>query len=59
MRVERVADDIVFAISDTGQGIPGDKLDVVFERFVQLSKHDRRGAGLGLYVSKCIIEGHG
>ncbi len=59
VRVERVAEDIVFVISDTGQGIPADKLDVVFERFVQLSKHDRRGVGLGLYVSKCIIEGHG
>jgi signal transduction histidine kinase len=59
VRVERVAEEIMFAISDTGQGIPADKLDVVFERFVQLSKHDRRGVGLGLYVSKCIIKGHG
>ena len=59
VRVERVADDIVFAISDTGQGIPVDKLEAVFERFVQLTKDDRRGVGLGLYVSKCIIEGHG
>jgi len=59
VRVERVAEEIVFAISDTGQGIPADKLDVVFERFVQLSKHDQRGVGLGLYVSKCIVEGHG
>jgi signal transduction histidine kinase len=53
------SEDIVFAISDTGQGIPVDKLDMVFERFVQLGKHDRRGVGLGLYISKCIIEGHG
>ena len=59
VRVERVAEDIVFAISDTGQGIPVDKLEAVFERFVQLTKDDRRGVGLGLYVSKCIIEGHG
>jgi signal transduction histidine kinase len=59
VRVERVAEYIVFAISDTGQGIPVDKLEAVFERFVQLTKDDRRGVGLGLYVSKCIIEGHG
>jgi signal transduction histidine kinase len=58
-RVEHLGDDVIFAVSDTGQGIPVDKLEAVFERFVQLTKDDRRGVGLGLYVSKCIIDGHG
>ena len=60
VRVERVDDSIVFAVADDGEGIPEDKLHAVFERFVQLtSDHRRGGVGLGLYISKCIIEGHG
>jgi len=58
VRVEQVDDDIRFSVSDTGIGIPADKLDAVFERFVQLDKNDRRGVGLGLYIAKCIVEGH-
>ena len=48
-----------FAVSDTGVGIPADKLEAVFERFLQITKNDRRGVGLGLYISKCIVQGHG
>jgi signal transduction histidine kinase len=60
VRVERLGDTIVFAVADNGEGIPADKLNAVFERFVQLRSDDRRGGvGLGLYISKCIIEGHG
>ena len=58
-RVERVADDICFAVSDTGIGIPADKLEAIFQRSFQVTKHDRRGVGLGLYISKCIVQGHG
>ena len=57
-RVERVGDDIRFSISDTGIGIPPDRLEAVFQRFVQIRRHDRRGVGLGLYISRCIVEGH-
>jgi signal transduction histidine kinase len=59
VRVERVGDDILFAVSDTGAGIPKNKLEAVFERFFQLSKSDRRGVGLGLYISQCIVRAHG
>jgi signal transduction histidine kinase len=57
--VERVGDDIRVSVSDTGVGIPTDKLEAVFERFLQVAKNDRRGVGLGLYISKCIVQGHG
>lgn len=59
VRVERVDDAIRFAVSDTGPGIPSDQLEAVFERFLQLTKSDRRGVGLGLYISKAIVQGHG
>jgi signal transduction histidine kinase len=59
LRVERVGEDLRFAVSDTGQGIPSDKLETVFERFVQVGNDDRRGVGLGLYICKCIVQGHG
>ena len=58
LRVERVGDDILFCVRDTGEGIPVDKLEAVFDRLVQLTKNDRRGVGLGLYISKCIVQGH-
>jgi signal transduction histidine kinase len=59
IRLERVSDELRFAVSDTGMGIPADKLEAVFERFRQVDKNDRRGIGLGLYISKCIVQGHG
>ena len=58
VRVERVGDDIRFAVSDTGAGIATDKLEAVFVRFLQVA-NDRRGVGLGLYISKAIVQGHG
>ncbi len=59
VRLEHADDNIVCCVSDTGEGIPDDKLEAVFDRFVQLTKNDRRGVGLGLFISKCIVHGHG
>jgi signal transduction histidine kinase len=59
VRLEHVDENIVCCVSDTGEGIPDDKLEAVFDRFVQLTKNDRRGVGLGLFISKCIVHGHG
>lgn len=57
--VECIRDELRFTVADTGQGIPADKLEAVFERFLQVTEDDRRGVGLGLYISKCIVQGHG
>ena len=56
---ERVAESIEFCVDDTGEGIPAAMLEAVFERFWQVGKNDRRGLGLGLYISRCIVEAHG
>ena len=44
-----------FYVEDTGCGIPADKTQSVFERFVKLD-HKEQGTGLGLAISKSIVE---
>ena len=48
-------------VTDAGEGIPSEALPRVFERFYQVDKSRRRsrGAGLGLAITKEIIEAHG
>lgn len=59
VRGERAGDELRFCVSDTGPGIPGNMLEAIFERFWQVGEGDRRGVGLGLYISRCIVEAHG
>ncbi len=49
---------IEIAVSDSGQGILAENLNRVFERFFQ-EKTRYQGAGVGLAISKAIVEGHG
>ena len=48
-------DGIYFYCEDTGAGIPKDKQDAVFERFVKLNDYVQ-GTGLGLSICKAIAE---
>ncbi|WP_437685744.1 sensor histidine kinase [Sorangium sp. So ce176] len=59
VRGERAGSELLVSVSDTGPGIPSDMLELVFERFWQVGKKDRRGLGLGLYICKSIVEAHG
>ena len=56
---EREAGSVRIFVRDTGCGIPDHALERIFERFSQVDKNDRRGLGLGLYISRCIVEAHG
>ena len=48
------------SVVDTGTGIPEGSLDSIFERFSQADRKNRGGGlGLGLYISRCVIEAHG
>lgn len=59
LRVKQRAQQIEFSLSNSGPGInPGD-LSHIFERFWQIDNQYRRGLGLGLYICRTIVEGHG
>ena len=48
-----------FFVKDTGIGIQNDRLEAIFERFIQadiIDKMARQGAGLGLSISKAYVE---
>lgn len=46
-------------VSDTGKGIPAERLSELFTEFTQVGRDDsRKGAGLGLFICRRIIEAH-
>ncbi len=60
--VERKHRCVTFSVSDTGRGIPADRLEGIFERFRQVDASDARekgGTGLGLPIARGIVDRHG
>lgn len=54
--------DVLIDVADTGVGIPSDKLDAIFEPFVQVDRAyvgQRQGTGLGLSISRDLARGMG
>jgi signal transduction histidine kinase len=49
----RDADKVEVTVSDTGTGIPAERLGAIFDDFVTTKK---RGLGLGLAITKRIVE---
>jgi signal transduction histidine kinase len=59
VRAKDEKDDVRVDVIDTGVGIPTEDLPKVFDGFYKGLDMEKRGAGLGLSISKRIIEGHG
>jgi signal transduction histidine kinase len=57
--LERGEHELRFGVADTGTGIPPEKVELVFQRFWQAERQRQAGVGLGLYISKSIVEAHG
>jgi NtrC-family two-component system sensor histidine kinase KinB len=51
--------NVAVSICDTGSGIPTEYLPHIFDKFVQVPDAPTGGAGLGLTISKSIVEAHG
>jgi signal transduction histidine kinase len=58
VQVAPIGDAACFSVSDSGPGIAPEQQACVFERFWQAQQGDKRGAGLGLYIAKGIVEAH-
>jgi len=58
IRVEPLAGEACFSVTDTGTGIPKTDLPHIFDRFTRASKSARQGTGLGLSIAKGIVEAH-
>lgn len=50
---------VAVSVSDTGSGIPAEYLPHIFDKFVQVPGTANGGAGLGLAISRLIVEAHG
>lgn len=62
LRLDRQDGELVLSVSDTGIGIPKDKLPQMFQRFMQVDTSSRRkyqGVGIGLALVKDLVEVQG
>lgn len=58
LRLDRKGDDVTLKVKDFGKGITKDDLPKIFEGFYRGMNSKHEGMGLGLYLSRQIVEGH-
>ncbi|MES2962439.1 MAG: HAMP domain-containing sensor histidine kinase [Bdellovibrionota bacterium] len=56
---KRTATGIELSVKDSGIGISEEKQKNIYDRYAQIEAKDRRGLGLGLYITKMLVEAHG
>lgn len=59
---ESAADHVLVKVIDQGPGIPEEEIPRLFDKFYQVTRSAKRaakGTGLGLYISRLIVEAHG
>ncbi|MEG3056025.1 MAG: ATP-binding protein [Methanoculleus sp.] len=58
IRVEEIDDAVLVSVEDTGPGIPDEVKETVFTRFGE-NRSRKSGQGLGLYITRMLIERYG
>jgi signal transduction histidine kinase len=48
-----------FTVTDSGRGIPSEYQERIFDKFFRAPDSEPRGTGLGLYIAREIVMGHG
>lgn len=59
LEARRQGNEVEVSVVDSGSGIPEKDQTRIFEKFSQLENRSRQGLGLGLHISKWIVEAHG
>ncbi|HEX9891203.1 MAG TPA: HAMP domain-containing sensor histidine kinase [Actinomycetota bacterium] len=56
VRVRGLDASVEFEVADRGEGIPAGEVESIFERFHQVANDTRQGVGLGLYITKRLVD---
>lgn len=52
-------DNVRISVADTGEGVPVSEREKIFERFYQAPNHATGGTGVGLHITRALVQLHG